>query len=313
MGALFLVQIPETAGSNLRLAACRLWGSNSIVSDYGPANRHTSEAVLELIHLEKDYHRFKTYLDTENIAMFTSHSPLRQLRRIFPVNDIVTFLRNPVDLVISRYDASVREGYKGDLLSFASNRVHQNIQSRFLHSVPLELLGFVGLSERFAESLTLLNAQYDCNLSELTATTAGPEHQDCSAKIKQQIAKLNQDDIELYETAKQLFETRLQLIDSETPYVHGRVQRLNETTIQGWAVASHSDEPCKIRLHVNDTCVAIMPATEYLPTLKERNVSRDGYVGFSYQFKKQLAPKDEVACYIHCSEQLLTGPRRVTK
>lgn len=313
MGTLFLVQIPETAGSNLRLAACRLWGSNKIVSDYGPDNRHTSEAVVDLIHLEKDFHRFKTYLDTESIAMFTSHAPLRKLRRIFPVNDIVTFLRDPVDLVISRFHAAVREGYKNDLLTFASNRAHQNIQSRFLHSVPIELLGFVGLSERFAESLTLLNSQYGCNLTELTATTTGPDHQDCNNKLKQQIAQLNKDDIALYETASELFETRLQLVASETPYVHGRVQRLNESTIQGWAVANHSDEPCKIRLHVNDTCVAIMPASEYLPTLKERNVSRDGYVGFSYQFKKQLAPKDKVSCYIHCSEQLLTGPRRVAE
>lgn len=313
MGTLFLTQIPETAGSNLRLAACRLWGSNRIISDYGPTNRHTSEAVIELIHLEKDFHLFKTYLDAENIAMFTSHAPLRKLRRIFPVNDIVTFLRDPVDLVIARYHGAVREGYNSDLLTFASNRVHQNIQSRFLNSVPIELLGFVGLSERFAESLTLLNAQYDCNLTELTATTAGPDNQDCSVKLRQQIAKLNQDDIELYKTASRLFETRLQLMESETPYVHGRVQRLDKTTIQGWAVASNSDEPCKIRLHVNDTCVAIMPASEYLPTLKERNVSREGYVGFSYQFKKQLAPKDEVSCYIHCSEQRLTGPRRVSK
>ncbi|MBX2826395.1 MAG: hypothetical protein KTR33_16790 [Gammaproteobacteria bacterium] len=316
MGTLFLVQIPETAGSNLRLAACRLWGSGKIVTDYGPSNRHTSESVLELIHLEQDFHGFKTWLSEQEIALFTSHAPLRSMRRIFPASDIITFLRHPVDLILQRYQSALLGGYKGGLIQFATLRVHRDIQSRFLRTVPLELLGFVGLSERFTESLTLLNEQYGCNLTALTVqdnvcNNALSELSDVTEADRSKLAELNAQDMELYATATELFDTRITLQEQQTPYVHGRVHKLNENSIEGWAVPAQSSEPCKIRLHINQECVAILPASEYLPALKERNVSRDGYVGFSHQFKQRLKRKDEVSCYIHCSEQLLTGPRRV--
>jgi len=315
MSTLFLVQIPETAGSNLRLAACRLWGSGRIVSDYGPSNRHTSKSVVELIQLEKDFHGFKTYLFEQDIALFTSRSPLRCLRRIFAASDIITFVKQPVDLVIQRYVAAKRNGCKADLYEFAALRVHRNIQSRFLRTVPIELLGFVGLSERFGDSLALLNQQYGCNLSELTTSAAADpatiNRVTVSRVEREAIAELNKDDLELYATACELFDTRINLHQNATPYVHGRVHRLSNSAIQGWAVPAQSTEPCRVRLHINQECIAILPASEYLPTLKERNVSRDGYVGFSYQFKHTLAADDEVSCYIHCSDQLLTGPRHV--
>jgi len=318
MDTLFLVQIPETAGSNLRLAACRLWGSAKIITDYGPTNRHTSESALDLIHQEKDFHGFKTWLRDNDIALFTSQAPLRRLRRIFPASDIITFLRDPVDLIIHRYQSAVITGYKGSLQQFAALRVHRDIQTRFLRSVPLELLGFVGLTERFSDSLTLLNEQYDFNLSQLTAqnnvcANGRSDLDDITKKDRDDIASLNQQDMQLYATACELFETRMALSRKKTPYVHGRVHKLNNSAIEGWAVPYQSSEPCKIRLHINQECVAILPASEYSPALKERNVSRDGYVGFSHQFKQQLKHDDEVACYIHCSEQLLTGPRRVAK
>jgi len=203
MDTLFLVQIPETAGSNLRLAACRLWGSAKIITDYGPTNRHTSESVLDLIHQEKDFHGFKTWLQDNDIALFTSQAPLRRLRRIFPASDIITFLRDPVDLIIHRYQSAVITGYKGSLQQFAALRVHRDIQTRFLRSVPLELLGFVGLTERFSDSLTLLNEQYDFNLSQLTAqnnvcANGRSDLDDIKKKDRDDIASLNQQDMQLY-------------------------------------------------------------------------------------------------------------------
>ena len=322
MNALFLIQIPHTKGTSARLAACRHWGSGKIVCDHGAGNRHTTPVVEELVYLEKDYHLFKEYLEQNNIALFTSTQPLRQLRRIFPVSHMVTFVRDPVERLLQHYQQARSAGTtQSSLLDFCARSENRNLQSRYLRQIPLELYGFVGLSERYADSLRLLNAQFNCELTELKTpgknkpgkSKTQPGAPDCplpDGKTRREILTLNQEDAELYATATELFNTRLELFEASEHYTHGKISQLTSEKISGWAVSPLDHTPCKVRVLVNNHCVGVMSAREYSGTLKERNVSRDGYVGFSYKFDKKLKPSDVVSCHIHPSDQRLSGPNK---
>lgn len=340
MSALFLVQIPHSAGTTLRLAACRHWGSNHIVSDHGSGNRHTSSVVEELVYLEQDHHQFKEYLERENISLLTSSLPLNGLRRIFPASNLVTFVREPVERLIKAYQQTHTGKFNNtDFLKFCQKPENQNTQSRYLKELPLELYGFVGISERYSESLEMFNTAFNCELSELGSSPEATGSADLattkpnssvrktksnrseqpalvavlSNKTLKAVQDLNQKDLEIYKTANDLFETRLQTYQANASYIHGKVSHLTQDKVSGWAVSMHDHSPCKVRILVNKQCVAVTPAREYLSKLKERNVSRDGYVGFCVHFAEKLKPNDVVSCYIHPSDQLLAGPSKPTE
>ena len=341
MSAFYLVQIPHSAGTALRLAACRHWGSSRIVSDHGPGNRYTSPAVEELIYLEQDFHRFKEFLQQQDIALLTSSQPLNGLRRIFPASNLITFVSNPIDRLLKSFQQEENSSKltNANFLKFCQRPDNQNVQSRYLKTLPLELYGFVGISERYSESLELLNAQFDCQLTELATPTgtADPAQRESSEKtcaisertlnmkrcpalcttlsdktIKAVLA-MNTLDNEFYQQANELLDTRLKLNQAEVSYIHGKVNQLTQEKISGWAVSTRDHNPCKVRVLINQECVAVTSARNYSSALKERNVSRDGYVGFSYRFPRKLTADDVVSCRIHPTDQLLGGPRTPTE
>jgi len=326
MNTLFLVHIPETACTRFKLASCRYWGSGRIVSDYGPDNKHSSLSARELVHRDNDLHSFKQFLIQQDIALYASTKPARTMSRLFPANRIITFISDPVDRLVRQYHRDVKNRvWDGPLLDYCTLRKHRNQQSRQLLNMPLELLGFVGLSDRYPESLQLLNRQFDSDitqlqrksqtkeLSNLEKTETATDADSRLENVRSDILELNQQDLALYRDARELLEARLEIEENREVWVHGRVQRLSGQKIQGWAVAPTTAEPCKVRILVNDECVAVATAQDYLSDLRERNVSRDGYVGFHHRFNRTLNKDDQVSCYIHTSQQRLRGPQRVDK
>jgi len=329
MSTLYLVQIPHTAATSLRLAACRHWGSSTIVRDHGDGNRHTTPVVEELVHLEKDHHQFKEYLEAEGIALLTSSLPLGNLRRIFPASNIITFVSDPLTRLLKAFQKEYPDKFNEEsFLKFCERVENQNLQHRYLKALPLELYGFVGISEHYASSLDILNNEFDCQLTELeqpaTETTGNKKTKNKLARTaayKKKLSKstmhrildLNSLDTELYESASKLFEIRKRLSAEKIDFTHGRVSHLSSEKISGWAVSTQDHTPCKVRVVVNQECVAVASAREYMGALKERNVSRDGYVGFSCRFSKKLKPSDVVSCYVHPTDQLLAGPTKIGK
>lgn len=327
MNTLFLVQIPHTAGTSLRLAACRHWGSGRIVRDHGAASRHTTSIVKELVYLEKDYHQFKEFLDADDIALLTTTLPLNGLRRIFPASNIITFVSDPITRLLKAYHKDVSEDFdETSFVEYCERSENQNVQHRYIKALPLELIGFVGISEHYSQSLEIINSQFECQLTELAkpGTESHSKNRKKPTPIREElrqtklsksandrIKELNSLDLSLYKSASELFQIRSRLAEQQIDFTHGKVNQLTPDKISGWAVSTQAHTPCKIRIVVNKECVAVASAQEYLGNLKERNVSRDGYVGFSCRFPKKLGPRDVVSCYVHPSDQLLGGPQRI--
>jgi len=89
---------------------------------------------------------------------------------LLPASHVVTFVREPVARVVSHWRWANRKHPDAEgpctLLQFAARPVHQNVQSRYLQGAPLDEILCLGVTERFGESLQLLEKRSGIRLEE---------------------------------------------------------------------------------------------------------------------------------------------------
>lgn len=130
-----------------------------------------------------------------------------------------TWLRDPVERVISSYFYHLGRSASDDvpdpgrakveglsLEAYARERRYRNQQSRILAGAPLEALGFVGVTERFEESLSLLG--FDAALAK-RSRNVNHERPAISDALRRQIAEWNSEDLHLHARANALLDRRL--------------------------------------------------------------------------------------------------------
>lgn len=129
-----------------------------------------------------------------------------------------TWLRDPVDRVVSSYhyhrkrQEQPETAGRGpdkvagrDLAGFARALVNRNQQSRILAGAPIEALGFVGITERFDQSLARLGLTSD---ALPRAKNVNRKRPDATLEERRLIAELNAADVALYEQALRLHEAQ---------------------------------------------------------------------------------------------------------
>lgn len=312
---LFFIHIPKTAGTSFREAAIKQWGSKKVCSDYGESE-HTSPAVSTLVHQQRDYFAFRQHLLEKRVRMLSAHAPVKFYRRIFDASQLVTFVRDPVARTISHYyTACSKQGFKGSFETFCQIPEHQNVQSRYLEQMPLEALGFVGLTERYSESVQTFNKSFAEKLRVLSLNQyAGPQADSAAnlSDVELECAReINREDTALYHAARDIFNTRHRLQRKNLPFTHGKIQLLKPRRIEGWAFDSGSGQPVDIEILLNGHPVASKQACEYVAPMKERNIGRAGYVGFVHTLHESLTADDVVEARVATTGQMLRGPNRI--
>ena len=90
--------------------------------------------------------------------LLAGHVPAANFLGCFHPASFITFLRNPVDRVVSTYKHLVRFGkYHGSFVDFCELRGHINTQSRFLSGIDPRDIGFIGLTEYMPDMLPALS------------------------------------------------------------------------------------------------------------------------------------------------------------
>lgn len=90
----------------------------------------------------------KTVLDPASSMLLSGHFVADKYVGQFPDAAFVTFLRYPVNQVLSHFRHHVvHRGFNGGLTEFCRNPAHNNLQSGYLRGVPLERFAFVGILE----------------------------------------------------------------------------------------------------------------------------------------------------------------------
>lgn len=314
--ALFFVHIPKTAGTSFRLGAEQSFDKPRIIYDYGKASGETSAIVQQWLYQQPaDFWRFGQALHDTNAAMLGGHVSIGRFVSLLGAGNSVTFLREPLQRMASEYAHFVRHyAYQGSFHDFYSRPVMHNRQSKILNGVDLEAIGFVGLTERYDESLELLNARYGIEIPrrEDNRGTQDPAAAHAiSAEDDAELKRLNRKDIGLYQRALTLFDQRCQLAAEGLPWAHARLVEASVQRISGWAWwAQGDDTPVEVEAWVNGRHHQTLAAVELRPNLCRWQPPRGGYVGFHLPLK--LAPGDRVQCRVSSTGQWFPAtPRHV--
>jgi len=206
---LIFVHVPKTAGTSFRNSLVSNIGHEGVLFDYGKAEKLTSKDVIQYIYKERNYNALKEHILRNKIVLLTGHFPVSKYSHFFSPSLFCTFVREPIQRVISDYNHYVRHyKYEKDILEFAQQPENKNKQSQFLEWGNYNEFGFLGLTEEYEKSLHLFNKTFDIELSVKT-DNMGRENVNSIYTEKnypiEELKKINAKDIENYEIYKSEF------------------------------------------------------------------------------------------------------------
>lgn len=210
MMPLIFLHIPKTAGTSFRVAAEEWFGKRHLMYDYGPQARRTSSIFRRVETGEVSWEKA---LEKVKCARFvTGHFPAQRYHSAFGPEHFCTFVRDPVERAVSQYFHHKHAlGYAGNIETFIEDIRFHDQQHRLLLGLPLERMGFVGVTESYPDSLEIFNARFGTSLKiafhnqRESRTSEDP----LSPELINRIEQLNARDLKLYRLAQEMLERRL--------------------------------------------------------------------------------------------------------
>ncbi|QGQ70028.1 sulfotransferase family 2 domain-containing protein [Halomonas sp. PA16-9] len=309
MSPLYFVHIPKTAGTSFRKACEDYFGEKEVVYDYYPDIEETSSLIKESIYRNDDFFGFDVRFHLERKKFLSGHVAANKYVCLFGVANTVAFFRDPVQRIVSEYNHFVRHNnYQKDLNTFYHLKHAINRQSRMMTQVPLEALGFIGLTETYNQSLLEINDRYGLKIKQVQLNQ-GRSSQDIGYDLDDEtlseIRNLNEDDIRLYHRAEALAQQRTQLFEEGKPYTHAALQDSKPGMVRGWAWYADTEEPVEVAIYVNGHEEARVFAKDIRPGMLQLSMPRKGYVGFHHKFSKPLEANDNVECRVASTGQVI--------
>lgn len=288
---LFFIHIPKTAGSSFRVAAEQYFGSDATYYDYGQGNQETHPDILKYEYELKDrYLAAQSF--KQNAKFLSGHVIYPKYAPFFNTKSVVTFVRNPAQQVRSHYEHFSRlHGYRGSFESFIKESRFANMQSKALSGIWNDAIGFIGITERYRESLELFNFYYNTDIKELdinkNASKSSSEYilsEDELSLIKQE----NAQDFKLYEYALRRFDLHQSLFKKELPIVrYGELHiapKDNGKLFNIWACCFENEEALTADVMLDGDIVDEIRIADYRPVAAERNIHRSGFIGKTYRY-----------------------------
>lgn len=309
MEPILFCHIPKTAGTSFRKGLETAFGEKYVLYDYGPNSNETSEAVLKSVYEKNDIFLLKGYMRRNMVRALCGHFPASKYTAVFSSERIVTFLRDPINRLSSEYCHFVRhKDYMGRFSDFYGEKFHQNTQSRLLNGYDISQLGFVGVTERYSESLEIINSMFEIEIPnfQLNVAEVNSEHYRLPKAETEYVKNLNSNDYILYENANRLFERRISAFRQRGDLLLGGVKRLTNRKIIGWAYYQHSNKPAHIEIHVDGKLLKRIKCTEYHSDIGCMSNKRCGCVGFTLA-DKRIYDSNDVHIFDAKSGELITS------
>lgn len=210
MNPIIFVHIPKTAGTSFRASAEAWFGKRRLLFDYGSQARKTSRVF-------RDYEvgRLGWSCVVNKVAkssFVTGHFPASRYLNDFDPVCFCTFVRDPVQRTISQYFHHKQAlGYAEGIEIFIEDVRFHDQQHRLLAGLPIERMGFVGVTEAYADSLAVFNASFGTSLQVefRNQREKSTKENTVSPELVGRIKELNARDLKLYCAAQQLLEHRL--------------------------------------------------------------------------------------------------------
>ncbi|MFT4664004.1 MAG: hypothetical protein ACI8YQ_003541 [Polaribacter sp.] len=211
------IHIPKTAGTSFRNTLREVYGEQQVKRlDVDPNKLHLEQELFQSNKLAKEI---------EVVHGHMYYNLLYDKFKIAPEVPIVTWLRDPVERVISNYKylskrlaEELDEEGKGlnilskmqrTLMEYAHDEMNRNRMSKFLEGLEPEDLYFIGISDYYSEDLKdLADLLGWKNVEEHRLNVTGKRVDDVSQNDRAAIRELNNLDVDLYQKAIQLREQR---------------------------------------------------------------------------------------------------------
>lgn len=303
---IYFVHIPKTAGTSFRESLDR---SFHLFKDYGANSEQTSTIIKQYAYNDSDLFTLKKKILAKTNFCVVGHTSLMKYVDYIPVTHTLTFVRDPLEQVISHYNHHVKfHGFDGSFDKFLDQPFAKNIQSRILKYMPLGLLGYIGITECYDESLSLINSQFGLKL--LTKTKNVNTNKTLSGlllsdKQKSKFLSNNLKDITLYDEAKFLHSQRVHLSKENKTWTYGCVAINQHNRLHGCAYRYQSDEAVTLVVKVNGELFKTIIAKDFYGAFVRANFPRDRYVGFNVALPKDISNKDVIDIYVEDTEQKL--------
>ena len=293
---LFFIHIPKTAGTSLRMSADQYFGREQIGLNYGFKAKETSDWVRDEICLNKDFFEIVNRHRAGECDFYTGHVHLKPHAGVFEQRNIFTFVRNPVDQVLSHYNHFVQyNGFEGTLEEFICKPQFKNVQSGMLNGYQPEIIGYIGITENYNESLSIINDLYGIELvSRQLNVNSNPVVRNVEESDVKLILKNNVHDVALYNKAKELHHSRVKLNTDKLPWTYGLIGHVGQHRIGGWAFSSEGDDVIELVVFKNSKIIGKIKANEARHNLMQCNIPRGAYVGYSMNINAEVGDIYEV-------------------
>lgn len=301
---LFFIHIPKTAGSSFRAS----FENKSITfKDYGNGSNSTTDQVQESIYDNNDFYALKKQFYLHQKVWITGHVHLVKYVDFVPTSHTVSFVREPLSQVLSHYNHYVKyHDFKDDLNTFLDKPFAKNLQSKFLNFMPLGLIGCVGLTEKYDESLSFINGQFSLELpvKKINVNKDKKFTDDLlDATLHEKFMRNNQLDIEMYEEAEFLHMQRVAINEQSWTYGYANINQHN--LLHGCAFRYQNDKSVLLIVKLNKKPLKTIEAKNFYGAFAKANFPRDRYIGFNFSLPTHIKSDDDIDIYVQETGQKL--------
>ncbi len=287
--SVFFVHIPKTAGTSFRKA---LETVQPIKADYGAQSIHTSSLICQHIYKEVNPYQLKQEMLLKPFSL-TGHVTIHKYADFFNLRHIITFVREPIEQIVSHYNHYVtHHNCKDDFENFYRKAQFVNCQRKVLNDVPLSLIGYVGITEVYNDSLTIINKGLNTNIGQLKQNIRQHAHKESShlsAEVIKELLTLNQQDVQLYQKALSLHQERMLMLEQGKEWTHVFTQVNANNALHGCAYFANNDEAVNFEVWINGKKEQSLSATGFFGAFPKFCFPRERYVGFHLPLGKWVS------------------------
>ena len=310
----FFVHIPKTAGTSFRTS---FEINGFIYKDYGGNSKGSSDEIKRHVYEAGDLYEFKKRFNNHKSLWITGHINLAKYIDFVPVSHTITFVREPLQQVLSHYNHYVRyHGFTGDFSAFLDKPYAKNLQSHYLKFMPIGLIGCLGITEHYDQSLALINQQFDLNLLSQKVNINDSKHftnDTLTSELNDKFVKNNLQDITMYKEALFLHTQRIDLAENNKVWTYGSVGINSNNVLHGCAFQYKSEDPISLVIFINHEPFKTITATNFYTGYPKANFPRGRYIGFHVPLPKYVSKDDEVDVYVEETGQKLNFKTLRTK
>lgn len=304
---ILFTHIPKTAGTSFRNACEEYFGERNTFLDYGQDAAETSKEILKYYYDKKDMYALSKCFSEHKHLFLSGHFITTRYHQLFDTINTITFIRDPVKQIISHYNHLVsHEDYKNSLETFIKTEHYKNLQARLLQGKSIELHGFIGLTDKYNESIKLINHHYDLDIKVMRV------NENINKKLPEElidndlielIKDKNQEDIKVYDKASEILDQRIKCYKNNKPYTHIFIHNKTKNSIRGCAYQQSSDDAIKINIYNKAEFLSTVTANSYRPGFLPHGVPRRGFIGFEFNWDSNIFDVNNLRCIVENTGQ----------